>query len=84
MFLQLQVWAFMLLQEGGADRVAIRARCGSRWAGSAKLVVILLFFMSAWSIGVMIDRADRLQRRPQTVAAVRPGSGRRAARRQAG
>ncbi len=28
----------------------------NRWAGWRKLVVIILFIMSAWSIGVMIDR----------------------------
>jgi len=55
MFLQLQVWAFVLLQEGGA--IAFDAR--SMWnqmGWMAKVVVIALFFMSAWSIGVMIDR----------------------------
>ncbi|MCZ2077360.1 MAG: MotA/TolQ/ExbB proton channel family protein [Bryobacterales bacterium] len=55
MLLQLQVWAFVLLQEGGA--IAFDAR--SMWnqmGWMAKVVVIALFFMSAWSIGVMIDR----------------------------
>jgi hypothetical protein len=55
MFLQLQVWAFMLLQEA-APLVSTCAVCGSTWDGPLN-VVILLFFMSAWSIGVMIDRA---------------------------
>jgi len=55
MFLQLQVWSFMLLQEA-ATSFDVRGMWESMgWA--AKLVVILLFFMSAWSIGVMIDRA---------------------------
>jgi biopolymer transport protein ExbB len=55
MFLQLQVWSFMLLQEA-ATSFDIRGMWDNMgWA--AKLVVILLFFMSAWSIGVMIDRA---------------------------
>lgn len=55
MFLQLQVWALML-QAGGAVGFDIR----SMWAQmgvTAKIVVILLFLMSAYSIGVMIDRA---------------------------
>jgi len=55
MFLQMQIWAFLLLQETGAVGWDVR----SLWVqmGSlAKAVVILLFLMSAWSIGVMIDR----------------------------
>ncbi len=82
MFLQLQVWAFMLLQEsGGARRVSTRAPCGARWAGPPSLVVIILFIMSAWSIGVMIDRliaynAARKQSRqfaPAVAGALREG-----------
>src|SRR5579862_5334073 len=54
MFLQLQVWSFMLLQDQ-ATSFDVRGMWENMgWA--AKLVVILLFFMSAWSIGVMIDR----------------------------
>jgi biopolymer transport protein ExbB/biopolymer transport protein TolQ len=55
MFLQAQVWALMLLQEGGAVGWDLR----SMWAQmgiAAKLVVIVMFVMSAYSIGVMIDR----------------------------
>ena len=55
MFLQLQVWALMLLQESAAPAFDIR----SMWIQMgwlAKAVVIALFLMSAWSIGVMIDR----------------------------
>jgi biopolymer transport protein ExbB len=55
MFLQLQVWAFLLLQEGGAvgwDVVSLWRQMGNL----AKAVVVILFLMSAWSIGVMIDR----------------------------
>jgi len=55
MFLQLQVWALLLLQEGGAIGWDVRAL----WAQMgylAKAVVVILFLMSAWSIGVMIDR----------------------------
>jgi len=55
MFLQLQVWSFMLLQDQAVS-FDVRGMWESMgWA--AKIVVILLFFMSAWSIGVMIDRA---------------------------
>ena len=56
MILQLQVWAFLLLQEAapaiGFDPRAMWSQMG--WL--ARIVVILLFVMSAWSIGVMIDR----------------------------
>ena len=34
----------------------IRDQSGATWASLAKLVVLVLFIMSAWSIGVMIDR----------------------------
>jgi biopolymer transport protein ExbB/biopolymer transport protein TolQ len=50
----MQVWAFLFFQEA----VAFDAR--SMWnqmSWLAKLVVVVLFVMSAWSIGVMIDRA---------------------------
>ncbi len=56
MVLQLQVWAFMLLQEAGnGANFDLR----SMWANmgwQARAIVIALFIMSAWSIGVMIDR----------------------------
>src|SRR5579862_5684196 len=55
MVLQLQVFALFLLQEAGAigwDPRSLWAQMGV----PAKLVVIGLFIMSAWSIGVMIDR----------------------------
>lgn len=54
MLLQLQAWSFMLLT--GAVGFDVR----SMWAQmglAAKIVVILLFLMSAYSIGIMIDRA---------------------------
>ena len=57
MVLQLQVWAFMLLQESGGAAVGFDPR--SMWGNmgwAAKGIVIVLFIMSAWSIGVMIDR----------------------------
>src|SRR6202790_3214627 len=55
MLLQFQVWGMMLLQDSSAPAFDIR----SMWfqmGWLAKSVVIALFLMSAWSIGVMIDR----------------------------
>jgi biopolymer transport protein ExbB/biopolymer transport protein TolQ len=55
MLLNLQVWALMLLQEGGGvafDPLSMWNQM--TWLGKA--VVITMFIMSAWSIGVMIDR----------------------------
>jgi biopolymer transport protein ExbB len=56
MVLQFQVWALMLLQEA-APQVGFDVR--TMWFNmgwQARAIVIILFFMSAWSIGVMIDR----------------------------
>src|ERR1017187_5883190 len=81
MLLQLQVWAFLLLQEAGPaigfDPRAMWGQMG--WL--ARAVVIVLFLMSAWSIGVMIDRliaysAARKQSRqfaPAVAGALRDG-----------
>jgi biopolymer transport protein ExbB/biopolymer transport protein TolQ len=80
MILQMQVWAFWLLQE--AETISFDPR--SMWASMgvmAKCVVICLFIMSAWSIGVMIDRliaynAARKQSRafaPAVAGALREG-----------
>jgi biopolymer transport protein ExbB len=58
MLLQMQVWAFMLLQEASGPAISFdpRQMWGQMtWLG--KGVVSVLFIMSAWSIGVMIDRA---------------------------
>jgi len=55
MVLQLQVWAFMLLQEGGGVSFDPRSMW-NQMGWLARAVVIILFLMSAWSIGVMIDR----------------------------
>ena len=54
MLLQLQVWSFLLLQEAavGWDPRSLWVQMGTL----AKAVVVGLFIMSAWSIGVMIDR----------------------------
>jgi len=81
MFLQLQVWAMLLLQaEGqtvGWDPLSMWKNMGLL----AKAVVAALFIMSAWSIGVMIDRliaynAARKQSRafaPAVASALRDG-----------
>ena len=54
MFAQLSVWSMMLLQqqEVGFDMVSMWNQMGF----AARAVVIIMFLMSAWSIGVMIDR----------------------------
>jgi biopolymer transport protein ExbB/biopolymer transport protein TolQ len=74
-----QLWSFLMLQEAavGWDARALWAQMG--WM--AKAVVIGLFVMSAWSIGVMIDRlmaysAARKQSRqfaPAVAGALREG-----------
>lgn len=79
MILQMQVWALFLIQEGGVsfDPADMWEQMG--WM--ARLVVIILFIMSAWSIGVMIDRliafnAARTQSRafaPAVAGALREG-----------
>src|SRR5690242_21885557 len=80
MLLQLQVWALYLLQEGSSvswDPASLWTQMGTL----AKAVVIGLFIMSAYSIGVMIDRlmaysAARKQSRqfaPAVAGALREG-----------
>ncbi len=80
MLLQLQVWSFLLLQETGAVSFDLRSMW-NQMGWLAKAVVIALFIMSAWSIGVMIDRlivynAARKQSRlfaPAVAGALREG-----------
>jgi biopolymer transport protein ExbB/biopolymer transport protein TolQ len=80
MFLQMQVWALFLLQESGAVGWDVRSMWG-QMGFMAKAVVVGLFIMSAWSIGVMIDRmlaygAARKQSRqfaPAVAGALREG-----------
>lgn len=80
MLLQLQVSAFLLLQESGAVSFDLRSMW-TQMGWMAKAVVIALFIMSAWSIGVMIDRlivynAARKQSRlfaPAVAGALREG-----------
>jgi biopolymer transport protein ExbB/biopolymer transport protein TolQ len=78
--LQLQIWSLYMLQEAGAvgwDPRSMWTQMGTL----AKLVVIGLFIMSAYSIGVMIDRlmaygAARKQSRqfaPAVAGALREG-----------
>src|SRR6201989_1133881 len=80
MVLQFQVWALWLFQE--SEGISFDPR--SVWGNMgilAKLVVLVLFIMSAWSIGVMIDRliaynAARKQSRafaPAVAGALREG-----------
>jgi len=79
MLLQLQVWSFYLLQEAavGWDVRSLWNQMG--WM--AKAVMVVMFIMSAWSIGVMIDRfmaysAARKQSRqfaPAVAGALREG-----------
>jgi biopolymer transport protein ExbB len=80
MLLQLQIWSLYFFQEGGSIGWDPR----SMWMQMgvlAKLVVIVMFIMSAYSIGVMIDRlmaysAARKQSRafaPAVAGALREG-----------
>jgi biopolymer transport protein ExbB len=79
MLLQLHVWAFYLLQDEGIgwDPRSLWSQMGPL----AKIVVVGLFIMSAYSIGVMIDRlmaysAARKQSRafaPAVAGALREG-----------
>src|SRR5689334_9460630 len=83
MLVQLQIWAFMLLQEANASST-ISFDPRQMWGNMTilgKTVVAILFLMSAWSIGVMIDRliafnAARKQSRafaPAVAGALREG-----------
>ncbi|HYM09991.1 MAG TPA: MotA/TolQ/ExbB proton channel family protein [Bryobacterales bacterium] len=80
MFSLASTWGMLLLQEAGApgwDPISLWNQMG--WP--ARTVVIVLFIMSAWSIGVMIDRwlayaAARKQSRsfaPAVAGALREG-----------
>jgi biopolymer transport protein ExbB/biopolymer transport protein TolQ len=81
MILQLQVWGMMLFQEGQSSVSFDPRAMWGQMGWLAKAVVILLFLMSAWSIGVMIDRwiafsAARKQSRqfaPAVAGALREG-----------
>ena len=81
MFLSIQVWALMLLQDSGGGTSCDLISMWKNMGIPAKLVVIVLFVMSAYSIGVMIDRfmaysAARKQSRafaPAVAGALREG-----------
>ena len=84
MLLQMQVWAFMFLQEASSASASISFDPRQMWGNMTilgKAVVTVLFIMSAWSIGVMIDRflaynAARKQSRafaPAVAGALREG-----------
>jgi biopolymer transport protein ExbB len=80
MFLMTQVWAFMLMQESGAIGFDLTSMW-NQMGFMARAIVIVLFIMSAWSIGIMIDRiiaynAARSQSRqfaPAVAGALREG-----------
>lgn len=79
MLATIQIWALMLLQEGavGFDPLSM----WNQMTILGKAVVIVMFIMSAWSIGIMIDRllafnAARKQSRqfaPAVAGALREG-----------
>jgi biopolymer transport protein ExbB/biopolymer transport protein TolQ len=79
MLLNMHVWALMLLQESAVSFDPMAMWEQMTWLGKA--VVIVMFIMSAWSIGVMIDRllafnAARKQSRqfaPAVAGALREG-----------
>jgi biopolymer transport protein ExbB/biopolymer transport protein TolQ len=81
MFLALQVWALMLLQQEAAPASFDLMSMWGTMKWPARAVVIVLFLMSAWSIAVMIDRwiafsAARKQSRafaPAVAGALREG-----------
>lgn len=56
MLLTMQLWAFLLLQEGGGAASFDLMSMWFQMSWLAKAVVVILFIMSAWSLGVMIDR----------------------------
>ena len=81
MLINMQVWALMLLQEQAVGFDPMSMWNQMTWLGKA--VVIVMFIMSAWSIGVMIDRLIAFKAATTQSRAVCSGGGRRAARRQA-
>lgn len=56
MLLQIQVWAMLLLQEAAPAISFDPQHMWEQMTVMGKGVVLVLFFMSAWSIGVAIDR----------------------------
>jgi biopolymer transport protein ExbB len=57
MHLQVQVWALAMLQDASASAISFDPlRMWGNMTPLGKTIVTVLFIMSAWSIGVMIDR----------------------------
>jgi len=81
MFLQVQVWALLMLQDSSSAISFDPLRMWGNMTLMGKGIVSVLFIMSAWSIGVMIDRvlafnAARKQSRqfaPAVAGALREG-----------
>ena len=81
MLSQVSVWGMLLLQEAGAPIGWDPISLWNQMLWPARIVVIVMFIMSAWSIGVMIDRwlaysAARKQSRafaPAVAGALREG-----------
>ena len=73
MISQFVTTAFLLQQEIGFDMVSMWNQMGF----AAKSVVIIMFLMSAWSIGVMIDRALAYYAARKTVPSLCSGHRRR-------
>ena len=72
----------LLLQEGSAGTSwDLRSMWGTM-SLVARIVVFLLFGLSVWSLGIMIDRALMYSRSTQAIARVRSAGSGRAARRQ--
>src|SRR3954470_11185896 len=57
MLLQMHLWAFLFLQESSPAISFDLVKMVGQMTILGKAVVLTLFVMSAWSIGVMIDRA---------------------------
>ncbi len=82
MHLQVQVWALAMLQDAASSAISFDPlRMWGNMTPLGKTIVSVLFIMSAWSIGVMIDRvlafnAARKQSRqfaPAVAGALREG-----------
>src|SRR5881397_941422 len=81
MLSQVSIWGMLLLQESGQPLGWDPVSLWNQMLWPARTVVIIMFVMSAWSIGVMIDRwlaysAARKQSRafaPAVAGALREG-----------
>ncbi len=57
MFANLMVATVMLFQQGGRSRLGPGHHVAATWAARRRPSWRILFVMSAWSVGIMIDRA---------------------------